>query len=56
MDVMTEHGELSYFHSFILNKDSSENKIDDKKNLLINFIFLKVINNIYNACDANHFK
>ena len=37
-------------------KDSSDNKIGDKKNLLTNFIFLKiVINNIYNACGANHF-
>jgi len=34
----------------------SDNTIGDKKNLLTNFIFLKiVINNIYNACGANHF-
>jgi len=37
-------------------KDLSDDKIDDKKNLLTNFIFLKMAtNNIYNACSANHF-
>jgi len=37
-------------------EDLSDNTIGDKKNLLINFIFLKIaINNIFNACGANHF-
>jgi len=37
-------------------KDLSDDKIDDKKNLLTNFIFLKMAtNNIYNACSANHY-
>jgi len=36
-------------------KTNKKNKIGDQKNLLANFIFLKVISNIRDAFGANHF-
>jgi len=36
-------------------KTNKKNKIGDQKNLLTNYIFLKVVNNIRNTFNANHF-
>jgi len=40
----------------MIKKYDKKNKKGDKKNLLNNFIFLKiVVSNIHNALGANHF-
>jgi len=36
-------------------KTNKKDKIGDQKNLLANFIFLVVVNNIRDAFGANHF-
>jgi len=39
----------------VMPKTKKKDKIGDQKNLLANFIFLKVISNIRDVFDANHF-
>jgi len=39
----------------VIPKTNKKDKIGDQKNLLANFIFLKVVNNIRDAFSANYF-